>query len=129
MDVEGKQMKTVKQIAETTGIDKQAIYRYLRKNNVECVSRKNGVKQFSETVEAALLKGFKDDTVSQTVSHDTVYDTVIEVLREELRKKDDLIETLSETLRNTQTLLAVYAQNKLIEHKEKPKRKFLGLFG
>jgi predicted transcriptional regulator YheO len=91
-------MKTVKQIADMLGIDKQRIYRYIRKNRISESHHETGVIHYDEAVETAIIQHFSRNTVSsethQTVSNDTVVvsnDTVIATLRSELDAKNQLI--------------------------------------
>lgn len=96
-------MKTIKQMADTLGMDKQRVYRYIRKNHINEAHHEAGVMYYDEAVETAILQHFSKDTVSgeahQTVSSDTVIDTVITILQQELDAKNRLILEQQQTIR------------------------------
>ena len=93
-------MKTIKQIADELGLDKQKVYRYIKKNHIkevyqECISealQKNGVKYYDEVAESLIKQGFSDNTTSNEVHQEVhqkhINDTVIDTLLEQIREKD-----------------------------------------
>lgn len=89
-------MKTIKQIADELGLDKQKVYRYIKKNHIkevyqECISeafQKNGVKYYDEVAESLIKQGFSDNTISNEVHQKHINDTVIDTLLEQIREKD-----------------------------------------
>lgn len=142
-------MKTIKQIADELGIEKQKVYRYIKKNHIkeahqECISealQKNGTKYYDEVAESLIKQGFNDNTASdevqQEVHHNHIDDTMIdvimkqiEVLKNELDVKNEQIKEkdkqLSDTLKaldQAQHLQAI-AENKvkLLEEKQEEKK-------
>lgn len=111
-------MKTIKQLADELGVDKQKVYRYIKKNHIkevnqECISeasQKNGVKYYDEVAEILIKQGFSNniasDKVHQNYINDTVVDSLlkqIETLRNELDVKNEQIKEkdkqISDTLR------------------------------
>lgn len=142
-------MKTIKQIADELGVDKQKVYRYIKKNHIKEVNQerftdvlqKNGAKYYDEVAEALIKQGFSDNTASDDVHqevhqnyiNDAVIDTFlkqIEVLKNELDMKNDQIKEkdkqLSDTLKalNQAQQLHAIAENKvkLLEEKQEEKR-------
>lgn len=113
-------MKTIKQIADELGVDKQKIYRYIRKNHINEVHHEahqnNKVKYYDEVAEKLIKQAFQAETTSsevhheahhevlQTTSNDAV-DVVIEMLRKELEIKNQQIKELNERLAESQRLL------------------------
>lgn len=93
-------MKTIKQIADELGLDKQKVYRYIKKNHIkevyqECISealQKNGVKYYDEVAESLIKQGFSDNTISNEVHQEVhqkhINDTLIDTLLEQIREKD-----------------------------------------
>ena len=142
-------MKTIKQISDELGVDKQKVYRYIKKNHIkevhqECISealQKNGTKYYDEVGESLIKQGFSDNTASdevqQEVHHNHINDAVIdtllmqiEVLKNELDVKNEQIKEkdkqLSDTLKaldQAQQLHAI-AENKvkLLEEQQEEKK-------
>lgn len=142
-------MKTIKQISDELGVDKQKVYRYIKKNHIkevhqECISealQKKGTKYYDEVGESLIKQGFSDNTASdevqQEVHHNHINDAVIdtllmqiEVLKNELDVKNEQIKEkdkqLSDTLKaldQAQQLHAI-AENKvkLLEEQQEEKK-------
>ncbi len=109
-------MKTTKQIADELGIDKQRVYRYIKKNCINEALQKNRVKYYDDAAETVIKQGFLEKTTSSEVLHevhqkcisDTVIDTLLmqsEMLKKELEIKNKQIEELAERLSENQKLL------------------------
>lgn len=111
--------KTIKQIADELGVNKQKVYRYIKKNHInEALHealQKNGVKQYDEAAETLIKQGLLRETTSSEAHHevlqnhinDAVFDAVIEMLRKELEMKNKQIEELNARLNDvTEALVA-----------------------
>jgi hypothetical protein len=97
-------MKTIKQMADELGIDKQRVYRYVKANHISDVHHdvhhERGVMRFADVVETAVKRHFAREIVSsdvhrdvhQTTSNDTVSDTVVAALKHELDAKNAQLE-------------------------------------
>jgi predicted site-specific integrase-resolvase len=102
-------MKTIKQIADGLGIDKQRVYRYIRKNHISDVHHDAGVMWYDDVAETTIIQYFTSidhigdvhNDVHQTTSSDTVIDTVIAMLQKELDIKNRQIEELTAALEHT----------------------------
>ena len=107
--------KTIKQIADSLNLDKQKVYRFIKKNNISEAHQKNGTKYYSDTDEQFIIKHFKGDSNSneahQGTSNDTTVDAVISMLKEELNVKNKQIDEL-------QNLLSQQQQLQLMEQKK-----------
>lgn len=130
-------MKNVKEIEKITGINKQKIYREIRKNGIKPQKKIDGINYFSDSI----LRFFdeKSKTQNETKSEKTNDDKscnnksfddfqVIQELKQELKflrnqinKKDEQIETLSRLLDQQQRLSL--SDKKQIEIKEKKANK------
>lgn len=125
--------KTIKQIADEIGLDKQKVYRFIKKNHINEVHQKNGVMYYDEAVEKLIKSHFSKITTSsevhQTTSNDAVIDVLMkqsEILKSELEIKNKQIDELNKRLEENQRLLdqqqqlQAIAENKikLLEHKE-----------
>jgi len=116
-------MKTIKQMADDIGIDKQRVYRYIKKHHINEAHHDVGVMYFDEAVEVVIKSAFIKNTVSseahheahQTTSNDTVVDAVLLMLREELEAKNKLIEELSATIKNLSESINAVHKNELAE--------------
>ena len=118
----GHAMKTTKQIADSIGVSKQQVYRYIKKHCINEVLhdalpealRDTGVKYYDEAVESAIKTHFvangtaskKGSEAHHEVLHDAgneaLSEAVVSLLREELAIKNKQIETLHEALLNSQ---------------------------
>lgn len=102
-------MKTIKQIADELGIDKQRVYRYIKKNHINEAHQKNGVMYYDEVVESDIKQAFSQNEPHQaSASNDTVIDVLVkqsEMLQKELEIKNKQIEELNERLAENQKLL------------------------
>lgn len=131
-------MKTIKEIADELGVDKQKVYRCIKKNHIkevnqECISetrRRNGVKYYDEVAENLIKQGISGDIessemhqeVHQNHINDAVIDTLlkqIETLQKELEVKNEQIRDTLKALDQAQHLQAI-AENKvkLLEEKQ-----------
>ena len=99
-------MKTIKQIADELGVDKQRVYRYIRKNHINEAHQKNGVMHYDEATEMLIKQGFSENKSLHEAHHevlqnhisDTVNEAVIEMLQNELQAKNEQIAALTEEL-------------------------------
>ena len=64
-------MKTVKQIADALGIDKQKVYRYIKKNHISEVHQSGSKMYYDDTVEAQIIKDLSEHTVSDEAHQST----------------------------------------------------------
>ena len=107
-------MKTIKQIAETLGIDKQRVYRYICRNHITPVHREAGTMYYDDVAESLINTHFTKDEAHrctskshQTASSDTVIETVISMLQRELDIKNKQILELTTALESTTASLQV----------------------
>lgn len=105
--------KTLKQIADELGIDKQRVYRFVKKNRISEAHQKNGVKQYDEAAQSLVLSHFsKNDRISEAHQNhiksdavDTVNNALIEMLQRELEIKNKQIDELNARLAETSAAL------------------------
>lgn len=132
--------KTIKQIADELQIDKQKVYRFIKKNYINEAHQKSGVMYYDETVENLIKSHFSKNTTStevhQITSNDVVIDVLMkqsEMLKNELEIKNKQIEQLNKRLEENQKLLdqaqqlhAMTEQKvKLLEQTEDTRKSFL----
>lgn len=113
--------KTIKQIADELGIDKQKIYRFIKQNNIKEVHRethqKNAPKHYDEIAQNIIKQAFCEEKVHQESTseahqkhiNDALYDALLlqlEVLKNELEVKNKQIAELSKALDQQQQLNA-----------------------
>lgn len=131
-------MKTIKQIADELGVDKQKVYRYIKKNQIREAHQKyinealqkNGVKYYDEAVETLIKQSFCEDSASneahrevhQNHINEAVFDALMkrfEAVEKELEDKNNQIEYLHKLLDQEQQLRMVTEQKlQLIEQQE-----------
>jgi predicted DNA-binding protein YlxM (UPF0122 family) len=111
-------MKTTKQIADELGIDKQRVYRCIKKHHISESHQKDGVMWYDDTAEMLIKSQFtQNDHISevhQNHINDTVSDTaVIQLLQEnfailqgQLTEKDKQISDLTAALVTAQQMTA-----------------------
>ena len=51
--------KTIKQMADALGVDKQRVYRYIKKNCISEAHQKNGVMYYDEVVEKRIKQAVR----------------------------------------------------------------------
>ena len=103
-------MKTIREIANELGVDKQKVYRFIKQNHIseahhEALQR-SGVKYYDEAAETLIKQGFSDETASSEAHHEAhqnrineaVCDAVIEMVQKELEIKNEQIKELNERL-------------------------------
>ena len=118
--------KTIKEIADELGVDKQKVYRYIKKNHISEVLhealQKNGVKRYDEAAETLIKRGLFEENVSSESLHevhqkhineavcDTVSETLIDMLRKELEIKNEQIRELNARLAESSAALVAAQQ-------------------
>lgn len=126
-------MKSVKEIEKETGINKQKIYREIRKNGLKPQKKINGINYFSDDVLVFFnaksetksetgtekVKCDNDDNINGSIDFQLIQELKQEVkqLRRQIEIKDGQIETLSRLLDQQQKLSL--ADKKQIENHNK----------
>ena len=93
-------MKTIKQMADELGIDKQRVYRYIKKNDISEAHQEAGVMYYDEAVEMLITTHFSEKNRINNVHHDTnkavsndvIINTIIDMLQKELDTKNQQLE-------------------------------------
>ena len=103
--------KTIKQIADELGVDKQRVYRFIKQNHINEVPhdthQRNGMKYYDEAAETLIKQGLSAKSIS---SKEMDFDTVIDMLRTELEAKNRQIEQQAQTITQLTEALAVAQQ-------------------
>lgn len=129
--------KTIKQIADELGLDKQRVYRFIKKNHISEVHQKSGILYYDETVESLIKSHFSKLNISsevhQTTSNDAVIETLLkqtEILQKELEIKNKQIDNLTKALDQEQQLhLLAKQQVQLLEQSaDNSKNKIFNFF-
>ena len=131
-------MKTIKQIADELQLDKQKVYRYIKRNHITEAHQDGQVKWYDEAAEKLIKSAFIDNTKSSEALHEadqttseeavlkqsekdnlaTTLQTTIDILHKQLEVKDSQIEALNERLAEAQQLLHQQQQlNAIAEQK------------
>lgn len=109
--------KTLKQIADELKIDKQKVYRYVKKNHIKEAYQKQSVMYYDDTVQELIKTAFVEkeciNEAHQEAHQNHINDTVneallkqIEVLQNQLTEKDKQISKLHEIIDHEQQLNA-----------------------
>lgn len=115
-------MKTLKQIADENGLDKQAVYRFVKKAGIEgATSRDVHQKQknrlpllYNDVAESLILSHFNEKATSSDLhqryindaAFDVAFNAVIDTLKSELEAKNRQIESLTAALNLAQQTAA-----------------------
>ena len=117
-----KTMKTIKQIADALGIDKQKVYRYIKKNHIIEAHRSTSKLYYSASLEAEIKAHCMGDYAKETASSEVLQsastasnDTVIQALINQLETKDKQIADLTETIKNLSQSINAGQHNQLAE--------------
>ena len=90
-------MKTIREIADELGVDKQKVYRFIKQNRIseahhEALQR-SGVKYYDEAAETLIRQGLSANGASneahQNRINEAVFDAVISMLQKELDRKNE----------------------------------------
>lgn len=121
--------KSMKQIADELGIDKQKVYRFINNNHIKETVQKGQTKLYDETVQNRIFEHFsQSETVSksssqafQTVLIDTLKKQIESlendktVLQNQLDVKDKQIDALNETIKAQAQSINAREHNELAE--------------
>jgi len=98
-------MKTIKQIADALEVDKQRVYRYIRKNHINEAHQENGVMYYDDKTETLIQSYFLSQQIEVTTSEKSLasasYDVLLkqsELLTRELDIKNEQIRELNSRL-------------------------------
>jgi len=123
-----KPMMTIKEMADMVGVDKQKIYRFIKKNRIKnCINealQKSNVKHYDEAVQRLVIHEFSDKKPHHEALHEShqnhineaVFDALLkqfEALQKELDHKNQQIENLHSLLNHEQQLRMVVEQKLL----------------
>lgn len=124
-------MKSMKQIADMTGVSKMTVYRYIKANNITETSQKNRTLLYDDTSVSAIIKGLSGDSDVSHVTPDDASDfkeeyiikleSMNEFLKTELDDKNNQIQSLQTILSQQQQLL-LYKQQKIQNYLKKIQR-------
>ena len=114
--------KSMREIADELGVDKQRVYRYIKKKCINEALQRNGVKYYDEAAQTLIKQGFSDsephqESDSRSASNEAVFEAVLkqlEMLQKELEVKNQQIADLNERLAESQVALKREQELKLI---------------
>lgn len=98
-------MKTIKQIADQLGIDKQKVYRFIKNNHIKEDHQDHITKYYDEIAESHIISHFLKEQVSSEAHKIILFDAVVDTLQKELEIKNKQIEELTTALSETSKAL------------------------
>jgi len=117
--------KTIKQIADELGIEKQKVYRFIKRNHINEAHQENGVMYYDEMAQTLLNTEFFKNTTSSEVHqnhiNDTVTEAVINMLKSEIDFKNKLIDELKLEL-NTERQHSRELSDKIVQLADQSQR-------
>ena len=127
-------MKTLKQIADELGIDKQKVYRFVQKNHIKEADEVKQTKRYDETAESLIKAHFSHVTASnerssephQKGSSDALLNQLLRELdfkNEQIRALQEENSNLIEALKTSQALHAGTIQKQLEDKSAEPPKK------
>lgn len=118
--------KTIKEIADELGVEKQKVYRYIKQHSISEVHyealreahQRSGAKYYDEAAETLIKQGFSSQTASSEAHHEAhqdrineaVNEAVIDMLRKELEIKNEQIRELNARLAEVSSALMAAQQ-------------------
>ena len=115
-------MKTVKQIADEIGIDKQKVYRHIKKHHIKEAHQNSGAMYYDEVVETQIKQAFSKITTSDEAHQftseaiqSTSNDVVVQALIKQLEIKDKQINELTATIKILSESIKAAHHNELAE--------------
>lgn len=114
---------TIKQLSDEIGVDKQKVYRYIKKNHINEVHQENGVMYYDEGVKKQIKSHFQrialDNITSEKTLASASFDVLLkqsELLKNELEAKNEQISRLQNQLEQSQKLIDQEQQLRMAEH-------------
>ena len=111
-------MKTIKQIADELGVDKQKVYRFIKRNHISEAHQKNSVMYYNDKAQTLIYSHFSRESIELTASEKALasasYDVILkqsEMLEKELDIKNEQIRELNARLAETTAALNVAQQS------------------
>lgn len=83
--------KSLKQIADELGINKQQVYRFCQKNHINEAHQIKGVKQYDEATQSIIKSHFTENTPHQRSKSEAHQNRFNEALIETLQKQSELL--------------------------------------
>lgn len=114
--------KTIKEIADELGVEKQKVYRYIKQHCISEVHheahQRSGTKYYDEAAETIIRQGFSSRTALSEAHHEAhqnrineaVNEAVIDMLRQELEIKNEQIRELNARLAEVSSALVAAQQ-------------------
>lgn len=110
--------KTIKEIADELGVEKQKVYRYIKRHRISEAHQRSGAKYYDEAAEILIKQGFSSQTASSEAHHEAhqncineaVNEAVIDMLRKELEIKNEQIRELNARLAEVSSALVAAQQ-------------------
>jgi len=134
-------MKTIKEIADQLGVDKQKVYRFIKSNCINEAHQEHITKYYDEAAQSLILRHFSNQSASSEVLHEalqsTSFDAVIEsknmqieqltkLLEEEKTRNAELTNKILEL--STQLLELTQNSQRILENEQKLKAMKKGFF-
>ena len=111
-------MKSMKQIADDLGIEKQKVYRFIRDNKIQESDKNGATLLYDESVIKLIKQRFHQDTTSAEVNYKHINESInrafsmvellgdeLKIKNKELEIKNEQIKKLNETLDKTMAML------------------------
>lgn len=84
--------KTIKQIADELKIDKQKVYRYIKKNHINEAHQKNGVMYYDDVAEMLIKQAFIQNITSNEVHQEVHQNHINEAVIDVLLKQSEMLQ-------------------------------------
>lgn len=100
---------TMKEMADQLLVDKQRVYRFIKRNQIQEARQENGVLYYNEAAQRLIETGLKSvNHLSEALpkqTHETSLGVIIELLRQELEVKNEQIRNLNARLAESNAAL------------------------
>lgn len=113
--------KTIKEIADELNVDKQKVYRFIKRHHISEVHQKKDVMYYDDAVQSLLILHFKKSDVVEVQENsynNSLIDTIIEMQKNEIAAQKKQLEVKDTQIAELIRLLDKQQQLHLTEQKK-----------
>ena len=113
--------KTIRQLSDEIGVDKQKVYRYIKKNHINEAHQKNGMMYYDEAVQKQIKQALSKYEAHQDNINEAHQNYINEAVLNTLLKQSEMLknelEFKNQQIAEMQKLLDQEQQLRMAEHK------------
>lgn len=113
----GKELLTVKEIANELGVDKQTVYRIIKKNRINAAVQEGQLNRYDKAVKSIVESELPNREPHQNRINEPhqncINEAVVALLQKELEAKNELIKAQQKTIDRLTSTVEAYSQKEL----------------